>query len=177
MKQIRIDRTKRLKDEPSTGHNRWHPDIPPILSVEPGEEVVLETRDARDGQIGPTTTVEDLASQDQKVAHPLTGPIHIDGAEQGDLLEIEYLEIEPESNGWTRFYPGAGFLRDQFPYSFLVHWDLADGWARSKEIPNVRIPCGAFMGTAGLAPSRRLTQLRAKAYVLRRHAKIAATLT
>jgi len=154
MKHVRIDRAKRLKDEPGTGHNRWHPDIPPILSVEAGEEVVLETRDARDGQILPTTTVEDLARQDQKVAHPLTGPIHIDGAEPGDLLEIEYLEIEPQAYGWTRFLPGIGFLRDLFPKSFLVHWDLVDGWARSKEIPGVRIPCGAFMGTAGLAPSR-----------------------
>jgi len=48
MKCIEIDRTKRLRDEPYTGHNRWHPDIPPIIEVEPGEEVVLETRDAVD---------------------------------------------------------------------------------------------------------------------------------
>jgi formamidase len=49
MKSIEIDRSKRLKAEPHTGHNRWHPDIPPILVVDPGEEVVLETRDASDG--------------------------------------------------------------------------------------------------------------------------------
>jgi formamidase len=154
MKHVRIDRAKRLKDDPGTGHNRWHPDIPPILSVEPGEEVVLETRDARDGQILLGATVEDLDRHDQKVAHPLTGPIYIDGAEPGDLLEIEYLDIEPEAHGWTRFYPGAGLLRDLFPKSFLVHWDLGKDWARSPDIPGVRIPCGAFMGTAGLAPSR-----------------------
>ena len=51
MKTIEIDRSKRLKYEPHTGHNRWHPDIPAILEVEPDEEVVLETRDALDGQI------------------------------------------------------------------------------------------------------------------------------
>jgi len=50
MKSIHIDRGKRLKDEPHTGHNRWHPDIPHILEVEPGDEVVLGTRDARDGK-------------------------------------------------------------------------------------------------------------------------------
>ena len=53
MKSITIDRNKRLKEEPQTGHNRWHPDIPPILEVDPGEEVVLETRDASDCQIKP----------------------------------------------------------------------------------------------------------------------------
>ena len=45
MKSIKIDLGKRLKDAPSTGHNRFHPDIPPILDVDEGEEVVLETRD------------------------------------------------------------------------------------------------------------------------------------
>jgi len=49
--EIRIDRSKTLVEEPSTGHNRWHPDIPPVVRCEPGDEVVLETRDAFDGQM------------------------------------------------------------------------------------------------------------------------------
>ncbi|GIT01459.1 MAG: hypothetical protein CM1200mP27_00840 [Chloroflexota bacterium] len=53
MKSIEIDRSKRLKDDPGRGHNRWHPDIPPIIEVDPGEEVLLETRDASDGQMNP----------------------------------------------------------------------------------------------------------------------------
>jgi formamidase len=57
-KNISIDRTKRLREEPRKGHNRWHPDIPPVIEVEPGEEVTLETRDAMDLQIGPRTTVK-----------------------------------------------------------------------------------------------------------------------
>ena len=48
---ITIDRTKHLADEPKTGHNRWHPDIAPIVEVEAGEEVALETRDALDGYL------------------------------------------------------------------------------------------------------------------------------
>ena len=50
MKSIEIDRSKRLKDDPGKGHNRWHPDIPPILEVDPGEDVVLETRMPRTGR-------------------------------------------------------------------------------------------------------------------------------
>jgi formamidase len=41
MLEIRIDRTKTLAEEPSTGHNRWHPDIPPIIRCDAGDEVVL----------------------------------------------------------------------------------------------------------------------------------------
>jgi formamidase len=158
MKSVTIDRSKRLREQPETGHNRWHPDIPPILEVDPGEEVLLETRDARDGQIHMGTTLEDLASQDKKSGHPLTGPIFIKGAQPGDLLEIEYVDIVPQPYGWTRFYEGAGFLRDAFKTQFLAHWTMTDRWATSKEIPGVRIPEASFMGTAGLAPSH--AQLR-----------------
>jgi formamidase len=154
MQSITIDRNKRLKEEPHTGHNRWHPDIPPLIEVEPGEEVVLETRDASDCQIKPSMTVADLTNLDAKVAHPLTGPVYIKGARPGDLLEIAYLDILPQPHGWTRNRPGAGFLRDLFTEPYLAHWDITDGWATSPQIPGVRIPNGAFMGTAGIAPSR-----------------------
>ena len=153
MKSIEIDRSKRLKEEAHKGHNRWHPDVTPVLEVDPGEEVVLETRDASDQQIKPAMTVEDMDGLDAKVAHPLTGPVYIKGAAPGDLLEIEYLEILPQRHGWTRNRPGAGFLRDLFTEPYLAHWEMSDGWATSPQIPGVRIPNGSFMGTAGIAPS------------------------
>ena len=153
MKSIEIDRTKRLKQEPHTGHNRWHPDIPPVLEADPGEHVLLETRDASDGQIRPGMSVADLEGMDAKVGHPLTGPVYVNGAKPGDLLEVEYVDILPQSHGWTRIRPGSGFLRDLFTEPYLVHWEISDGWATSTELPGVRIPDGSFMGTAGLAPS------------------------
>ncbi|HUQ26401.1 MAG TPA: acetamidase/formamidase family protein [Burkholderiales bacterium] len=157
-KNISIDRKKRLREEPHTGHNRWHPDIPPVLEVDPGEEVTLETRDANDLQIGPKTTVKDLEKLERTVAHPLTGPVYVKGAKPGDLLEIEYLDIIPERYGWTRFSPGFGFLPDLFDHYFVAHWDITPEYASSPQLPGVRIPNGAFMGTAGLAPSHE--QLR-----------------
>ena len=154
MKSIEIDRSKRLKEEPQKGHNRWHPGVTPVLEVDPGEEVVLETRDASDCQIQPDMTVADFDGMDTKVAHPLTGPVYIKDANPGDLLEIEYLEITPQPHGWTRNRPGSGFLRDLFTEPYLVHWQIEDGWATSAQLPGVRIPDGSFMGTAGIAPSQ-----------------------
>ena len=153
MKSIEINRSKRLKEEPNKGHNRWHPDIEPILEVDPGEDVLLETRDASDCQIKKEMTVNDLGNLDAKVAHPLTGPVYVKDAEPGDLLEIEYVDVIPQSYGWTRNRPGAGFLRDLFPEPYLAHWDIKDDWATSEQLPGVRIFNGSFMGTAGIAPS------------------------
>lgn len=153
---IRIDRSKTLAEEPGTGHNRWHPDIPPVLWCDPGEEVILETRDAFDGQIGAGTSLVVVGAVNLDRLHPLTGPVYVNGAEPGDLLDIEILEIEADRYGYTVQVPGFGFLRDQFPEPFKVSWDIAGGWATSADLPGVRIPGAPFMGTIGLSPGHDL---------------------
>lgn len=153
MKSIHINRDRRLRDDPGTGHNRWHPDIEPLIEVNPGEDLLLETRDAADGQVKLGMTFEDLAKNDKKVGHPLTGPVFVKGAEPGDILEVEFVDLIPEPYGWTVIRPGSGFLRDFFDAKFLAHWEVDKGFARSKQVPGVKIPEGIFMGTAGVAPS------------------------
>ena len=154
-KSIEIDRGKALKEEPHKGHNRWHPDISPVAEVLPMEEIAIETRDSSDGQIRPGKTAADLLKMDPRVVHPLTGPVFVKGAKPGDLLEIQYLDIVPQKHAWTRFVPGLGFLNDLFDHPYLVHWDLTREWATSTSLPGVHIPNTAFMGTAGVAPSRQ----------------------
>ena len=154
--EIRIDRSRTLLEEPNTGHNRWHPDIPPVVRCEPGDEVVLETRDAFDGQMGPDATLDTVAAPNLDVVHPLTGPVYVEGAVPGDLLEVEIVDVEPDSYGYTVQVPGFGFLRDVFPDPFKVNWDIADGWATSPDLPGVRIPGSPFMGTIGLSPGQQL---------------------
>src|SRR6185437_8729830 len=141
--EIRIDKRKTLPEEPGTGHNRWHPDIPPLVRCEAVTLLFLETRDA-------------LATPNMDVVHPLTGPVYVEGAEPGDLLAVEILDIEPDDYGFTVQLPGFGFLRDEFPEPFKVEWDIADGWATSADLPGVRVPGSPFMGTIGLAPGREL---------------------
>jgi formamidase len=155
-REVRIDRSRTLSQEPETGHNRWHPDIPPALECDPGDEVILETRDAFDGQMGLEATLETVRSPNLNVVHPLTGPVYVRGAEPGDLLDVEILDVDPDDYGFTVQVPGFGFLREAFPDPFIVRWQIADGWAESSDLPGVRIPGAPFMGTIGLAPDREL---------------------
>ena len=74
-----------------TMHNRWHPELQPVAGVAPGEELTLETEDGLAGQLGPGSTHEDVGTLDLGRGHPLAGPVHVDGAEPGDLLEVDFV--------------------------------------------------------------------------------------
>jgi formamidase len=150
---VAIDRSKHLADEPHTGHNRWHPDLTPVQEVDPGEEVTLDTRDALDGFLNASSTVDDFGSVPLGAVHPLTGPVLVRGAQPGDLLEIEFVDIAPQPWAFSAIMPGLGFLRDVFTTPFLVHWQIANGYATSQQLPGIRIPGAPFMGVSGVAPS------------------------
>jgi len=154
VKSIEIDRTKSLLEEPEKGHNRFHPDIQPVLEVDQGEEVVIETRSSIDNQLTHDSTPQDLLNVNANRTHPLTGPIYVKGAEPGDMLEIEFLDISPYDWAFTGVAPGRGYLKEGFA-PFLAIWDLEGDWATSKQVPGVRIPGGPFMGIAAVSPSHQ----------------------
>ena len=159
---IGIDPFKPLGEEPQTGHNRWHEAIEPVVEVDPGDTVVYETRDAFDGQLNRESTAEDVGNLDLSVVHPLTGPVFVKGAEQGDLLEVKLVAVEAdpwEQWGYTVEVPGFGFLRDEFPDPYIVHWRLhGNEYAEAEQLPGVRIRCNPHPGVLGLAPSAELRQ-------------------
>jgi formamidase len=151
--ELRLNKTKRLAEQSAKGHNRWHPDIPPILTVDPGHEVLLDTLDAADRQIASARGIDEVAKCDLNAVHPLTGPVWIKDAEAGDLLEVQLLDIMADDSGWTAQLPGFGFLRDLFPEPHLVRWRLGAGFAEAPDLPGVRIPESSFPGVIGVAPS------------------------
>ena len=154
--EIRIDQSKTLSDEPGTGHNRWHPDIPPILTIEPGDEVLMETRDGGDQQISRDSTLDDLLQLDLNLVHPLTGPIYVMDAEPGDLLAVEILDVNPGDFGFTLAIPGFGYLRDVFTEPFLAKWEQDAGGAVCEEIPGRANPRRTVHGGDGGRPLARV---------------------
>jgi len=155
--RIRISRKKKCYED-DVCHNRWHPDLPPILEVSPGEIVEIEVRDALDYQITPDEGIEDLKNMNLGVAHPLTGPIYVKGAEPGDLLEVEVLDIRTDDFGYSAIIPGFGFLREKFEDFFKARWFIKNGYATSPDIPRVKIPGDPFLGVMGVAPSKELME-------------------
>jgi formamidase len=149
-------------------HNRWHPGLEPVATVAPGEALTLETEDGLAGQLGPGSSHEDAGSLDLGLGHPLTGPVRVEGAEPGDVLEIELVAYEPAEFGVTAVIPGFGYLADLFPDPYLVKWEIAGGRARSAELPGVGVPEATFAGVAGVAPSHeRMARIRAREEELR----------
>jgi formamidase len=137
-------------------HNRWYPDLSPVARLQPGETVTLETRDGIDGQLGPESTHDDVGRVDLGLGHPLTGPLWIEGAKPGDLLEVEFVEYETAEFGFTAIIPGFGFLADLFPEPYVLKWEIKDGLARSPDLPGVGVPGEPFAGVIGVAPSHEL---------------------
>lgn len=152
-----------LVDAPETGHNRWHPDLPPAIEIDAGDEIAVDCRDGLDGQITPQTSDADLLELDLRRGHPLTGPIAVRGAQPGDVLKLEILAIETDGFGSTALIPGFGLLGDRFPDPYLVTWGLHDGAATSARMPGIRVPADPFIGVIGVAPSaQRLERFRAR---------------
>jgi formamidase len=149
-------------------HNRWHPELEPVATVAPGQELTLETEDGLAGQLGRDSSHEDAGSLDLGLGHPLAGPVRVEGAEPGDLLEVEFLAYQTADFGVTAVIPGFGYLADLFPDPYLVKWEIEGGRAGSPELPGVAVPEATFAGVAGVAPSHEtVARVRAREEELR----------
>ncbi|TNC22208.1 formamidase [Amycolatopsis alkalitolerans] len=149
-------------DQAVPGHNRWHPEIPAIDTVEPGEVFRLECLDWLDGQIKNNDDPSDVRDVDLSVAHVLSGPVAVRGAEPGDLLVVDILDIGtlPDMEwGFTGIFArenGGGFLTDVFPEAAKAIWDFSGIYATSRHIPGVRFAGITHPGLIGCAPSHEL---------------------
>ena len=134
-------------------HGIWDHSLDPVLSVESGAVVEFECRDAANGAFDADSTAADLEEMNFS-GHPLTGPVHVDGAKPGDVLEIEFLEFEHKGFGVTYFYPGEqkkGLVPEEFDEPGLHTWNL-DGDV-GKFVDGIEVPLDPFPGIAGVAPA------------------------
>ncbi len=93
-------------------HNRWNRDLPPAAVVRPGEVIQLLCRDALDiGEAARTLTPEGSLTIDLAGVHPMTGPVEVEGAEPGDILEVEVLDVSPLVDfGYVVIGPALGMF-------------------------------------------------------------------
>ena len=136
-----------LSAEPT--HSVWNRSIPPRLHIQSGDEVAFECVDASGGQVRPGMTTEEYLTIDRTRIHALTGPVWIEGAEPGDVLEIDVLATRHADWGWSSVIEGLGFLKGRFREPYLFHWQL-DGESTSSLAPAV-VPLRPFLGVMGVA--------------------------
>jgi acetamidase/formamidase len=143
----------RLSDAERNIHRAWDNSLDPILTVEPGDVVRFECRDATDQQIDVEATDADVPEISFDPVHPLTGPVEIEGAEPGDVLEVELLALQHKGWGYNVFFPGEmdlGLLPEEFEDPGLHVWDL-DGDV-GHFVNGIEIPLDPFPGVIGVAP-------------------------
>ena len=106
-------------------HFTWDAGNEPVIEIASGDTVVVETRDVSDNQIGPDSTAEVIAGLDWERVYPLAGPIAVRGAEPGDTLAVEILDIHTRGWGWTAILPELGLLPEDFPNPYLRIFDIS----------------------------------------------------
>src|SRR6266404_2201358 len=132
-------------------HSRWNRSLPPRLSIASGDTVHIECVDSSGGQVHPAMSAAEFLSIDRGRIHALTGPIFAEGADPGDVLQIDVLEVAHKGWGWSSVSSGLGFLKERFAEPYLFHWQLNGEVSRSLA-PAV-VPLRPFCGVMGVAPA------------------------
>ena len=145
-------------------HNRWHPDIPMVARVKPGDDFIVQCYDWTGGQIRNDDDAADVRDVDLTQVHFLSGPIGVEGAEPGDLLVVDFLDIGalPASqwgfNGFFSRQNGGGFLTEHFPEAQKSIWDFQGMFTKSRHVPGVEFAGLIHPGLIGCLPSRELLE-------------------
>ncbi|KAL8293461.1 hypothetical protein RQP46_000162 [Phenoliferia psychrophenolica] len=143
--------------------NRWHPEIPPVVTVKPGEVFKIETHEWTGGQIKNNDNADDIRDVDLTKIHYLSGPIAVETAEPGDALLVEILDVTPFPEmpwGYTGVFElnnGGGLFSKEFDTKAAkAIWDFEGVYASSRHIPGVRFAGISHPGLIGTAPSAEL---------------------
>ncbi len=120
---------------------------PPAAYCKDGDTVIFETLDCFDGAVSPDASVDEEGTY---LANPVTGPLFVEGAEPGDALEVEILEIK--TRGWGAMGSGFGeFSFINYPGENKMYtFDYSDGFVK---IGGHRIPVVPMIGVIGVAPA------------------------
>jgi len=143
-------------------HNRWHPDIPINVWVAPGDDFKIECYDWTGGQIRNNDDASDVRDVELPQVHYLSGPIGVKGAEPGDLLVVDILDIGAKEemqwgfNGFFSKKNGGGFLTDYFPEAQKSIWDFEGMFTKSRHVPGVRYAGLIHPGLIGCLPDRKM---------------------
>src|SRR3954451_17630376 len=125
------------------------PALEPVLDREPGDTMTFETNDCFTGQI---RSEDDLVTDiDLSRINSATRPVAVKGAEPGDSLIVEILDVRPIEWGVATLIPGFGQLIDQVTSPVTRLFEVRDGEIRMND--RVRFQAKPVVGVVGVATS------------------------
>lgn len=129
----------------------WSRDHEPKITVTSGTEVHVQAPECSYGQVTPRSTSDAIRDIDFGRIDPISGPIYVEGAQPGDALQVDLLDLRLGSYGWSANYPGSGLLPEDFPEPWLYVWDLSRD--RAPFMANVSVPIEPMVGIVGTTPA------------------------
>lgn len=120
----------------------------PVERIASGETIIFETCDCYSDQI--ISETQRYTDINQDLGNPATGPLFIEGAEPGDILKVEVLDIQVASQGIMSVRPGVGVLQDQLEGSRIKLIPIEGGLARFND--KLSFPINPMIGVMGVAP-------------------------
>src|SRR5690625_3349094 len=124
----------------------FSPDHEPVAKVGQGEVVTLETLDCFSNQIH--SEEDELTSVDFSKVNPATGPVYVEGAEPGDYLVVDILDVQVADQGVGVNGPGMGPLQDKVGNDVKL-LQVKDGKVTFKDM---EFPVNTMIGVIGVAP-------------------------
>ncbi|HEY2462041.1 MAG TPA: acetamidase/formamidase family protein [Candidatus Acidoferrum sp.] len=164
--QAKAQATYTLKATPKTvAWGYYDAKAAPVLRVKSGDTVEVETlitnspKGLERAGVAPEQVQQSLRDITDQVkdkgpgGHILTGPIYVEGAEPGDVLEIKIVAIKLAiPYAYNAFGPGRGYIPDDFPYPKMKIIPLDEKRMVAKFAPGIEIPLHPFFGSMGDAP-------------------------
>jgi acetamidase/formamidase len=164
--------THELKLTPANVHwGYYDASLKPVLKIASGDSVRIETMVAgglerlKLAGVPEAEIPESLKQVENSVTnrgpgvHPLTGPIDVEGAEPGDVLEVHIIGFEfLHPYGVTGFRPGAGTLPDEFPFARFKRIRI-DTQGTAEFRPGMTLKVAPFWGSIGVAPPSLIHRL------------------
>lgn len=157
------NRFHRLAATPDTVHTGYYDNsLRPVLTVSSGDVVAIETMMLMDGKLQPTLSLDELVNLRLGYyarglsTHTMTGPVCVEGAEPGDVLEVRILRLVPYPFGVNFAMPGstgAGTLPDEFHDGFARGFQWEPDAEEVSFGRGIRLPLKPFMGIMAVAPA------------------------
>ena len=134
--------------------------LSPVLTVSSGDVLEIHTEPGIRTLDSPireraSENLRDIAERGKRDlgGHILTGPIAVEGAVAGDVLEVRFLDIWPRYDwGFNVIRPMAGGLPEDFPYSRTVIVEIDKESNTGDWGAGVKVPLRPYFGNFGVAP-------------------------